>query len=544
MIIHNLVQGSDEWHEFRFEHDGASECAAADGISTKMKRTELLHIKATGTPKEFSEWVRENILDYGHVVEGKARPIIEQQYGIELYPVTCSEGRQSASCDGLTLDETKGCEHKQFNQALYDSVLNQELPEEYMPQVQQCLKVTKAKRWLFTVSDGTAENMASMWVYPYQYWFDRVDAVWNQFNKDRAAYVPLNLPEKPVAESIEQLPAVVVNVTGSLSLCNLHEVLPKFDRFIASAKTELLTDEDFVNADTTAAFSRTTAKALKAKAREVISQISSVNDVITKLELYEKKFDALGLRLEKLVEKEKEVRKGEIIKKGNDGFAAHIAALEKEIAPTRLIVVAPIFAMAIKGKRNLASMHDAVDTMLANKKIEVDAIAKVVRDNLNWMKSDCSAHMFLLNDLQAISHKQTDDFKLLVQSRIDAHKAAELARIEAETIRIREEERLKAEALVRAEQQAITDAANAEQVKAEAEKQKPVEIVHQAVRQEVTPQRTSSVYSGGSRKASNQPAKPTDTDLLAVIAMHYSTTAATALLWVSQIDLSGISKAA
>ncbi len=73
-ITHDLVQGSDAWIEFRMSHHGASEAAAMLGISPKVKRNELLHMKHTAMPKEFSDWVQEHILDHGHAVESLARP--------------------------------------------------------------------------------------------------------------------------------------------------------------------------------------------------------------------------------------------------------------------------------------------------------------------------------------------------------------------------------------------------------------------------------------------------------------------------------------
>ena len=90
--IHNLLQGSDDWHAFRFNHHGASEAAAMLGLSKKVTRSELVRMKATGLAKEFSDWVQENILDYGHEVEALARPFAERVIGDDLYPATLSLG--------------------------------------------------------------------------------------------------------------------------------------------------------------------------------------------------------------------------------------------------------------------------------------------------------------------------------------------------------------------------------------------------------------------------------------------------------------------
>ena len=150
MKIHELVQGSPEWQAFRLTHHGASEAAAMLGLSKKTTRSELLRIKHTGTPKEFSDWVQVNILDYGHQVEALARPLVEEIIGDDLYPVTCSNedegGNLSASCDGLTMLYDTAFEHKQWNEALAASVRAGILPEEHMPQCQQIMLVTGAAR--------------------------------------------------------------------------------------------------------------------------------------------------------------------------------------------------------------------------------------------------------------------------------------------------------------------------------------------------------------------------------------------------------------
>ena len=67
-IVHQLVQGTPEWDQYRLTHFGASEIAAVLGLSKKTTRTELLRIKATGLPKEFSEWLQRNVLDKGHEI--------------------------------------------------------------------------------------------------------------------------------------------------------------------------------------------------------------------------------------------------------------------------------------------------------------------------------------------------------------------------------------------------------------------------------------------------------------------------------------------
>lgn len=428
--IHNLQQGSEAWHAFRLEHFGASEAAAMLGISKIAKRSELLHAKHTGIAKEFSDWVQEHILDHGHEVEDAARPIAEEIIGEDLYPSTYSHGKLSASCDGITLSGDVAFEHKQYNLALAESVHNGMLPAEYQPQCQQVMMVTGAQKLLFMVSDGTCENFEYVWVEPDIKWREALLQGWTQFAIDLAAYVPPEIVEKPKAEPIKDLPAVIINASGGLSVCNLAEVTPVFDLFIASAKTELVTDEDFANGEETAKKSRSVAKTLKMKAKEVIEQIATVGDAVRTLELYAEKFDKLGLTLEKAVKDQKETIKGKILAEARQAFTLHIAALEIEIDPLRLAYAQPDFAGAMKNKRMLASLHDAVNTELANAKIAADAVARDYRGKLDSMRT-FEAYKFLFNDLQQIISKPRADFDLLVNSRIEAHKKAEAEKVEA-----------------------------------------------------------------------------------------------------------------
>lgn len=425
MIIHNLKQRSPEWYALLRETDGASEASAMLGLSKKTTRSELLHMKHTGSEKEFSEWVQKNILDYGHEVEALARPLIELIIGEDLYAVTCSEGRMRASCDGLNMEEDHGWEHKQWNAKLAAAVARKELPEEFMAQPQQCLMVTKAKVWTFTVSDGTTDNMVSMDILPDPVWFERIRSGWEQFRVDLAAYVPKELAEKPLADAIMQLPALSIQLKGEVTVSNLPQFKAAAQTFIANIKTDLQTDEDFANAEATVKFCGDTEKKLELARASALSQTASIDDLMRTIDYIKEELRGKRLSLEKLVTQKKEAIKTKIVADAKHAFLNHVNALYAEIKPIELVTKQPDFAAAAKNKRTLASLHDAVDSELANAKITADAIAKDIRGRIQWLKETQAGHEFLFNDLQQIIYKTTDDFRLLVQTRIAHHKAAE-----------------------------------------------------------------------------------------------------------------------
>ncbi|WP_338678964.1 YqaJ viral recombinase family protein [Janthinobacterium sp. TB1-E2] len=443
--IHNLLQGSDDWHAFRFDHHGASEAAAMLGLSKKVTRSELVRMKATGLAKEFSDWAQENILDYGHEVEALARPFAERIIGDELYPATLSLGRESASCDGLNMAETIGFEHKQWNAELAASVRAEVLPDEHQPQVQQQLMVTGAEKWLFMTSDGTESNMTWMWVYPDTAWFARIVAGWEQFDIDVSNYTQVDIAEKPAAEPIAALPALVVQTEGKVVSSNLVAYKAAAEKFIAKINTKLETDEDFANAENTVKYCGEAEDKLELAKAAALAQTATIDEVMRTVDHIKAQFRAKRLELEKLVKTRKEQIKETILNEGRHAFTAHIAALETEITPLRLQQQQPDFASAMKGKRTLGSLRDAVSTTLANAKIAANAQAADYRAKQAWCREHAATYGFLFMDMANIIGKPMDDFQLVITSRIADHKRAEEAKAEAERARIREEERVKAE---------------------------------------------------------------------------------------------------
>lgn len=182
-VIINNLQGTPEWHKYKESMFGASEAAAMLGISKKMTRDELLFQKFTGLKKEYSSFVM-NLFEKGHAAEAKARAIIEEQIGEDLYPAVYTLEPMIASVDGITANGEMAFEHKLFNIRLHDSLSKGVLPPEHMPQCQQTLLVTDAKSLMFVCSNGDKESMASIMVYPDHDYFAKINQGWAVFKLD------------------------------------------------------------------------------------------------------------------------------------------------------------------------------------------------------------------------------------------------------------------------------------------------------------------------------------------------------------------------
>lgn len=430
MKIHSMQQGSTEWEKFRLQHFGASEAAAMLGISSKTTRNELLRMKSTGIAKEFSDWVQKFILDYGHEVEETARPLVEAMIGEELYPVTCSDGRISASCDGLTMLEDIAFEHKQMNSALSESISNGVLPDEYMPQCQQIMMVTGAQKVIFVCSDGTQENFFHMDVLPDQNWFDRLRAGWAQFEKDLDAYEHVEAKPLVTGQPPESLPALRIEVSGQVTASNLAEFKARAIQVFDGINTNLQTDEDFATADKTAKWCKDVEERLESAKQHALSQTASIDDLFRAIDEIKDQARKKRLTLEKSVKQEKDRIRVEMVENANKLFSKHIKSLQDDINSVRQGVLfdfrSPAFGLDIKGLKTISSIQNALNTAIANAKIESSEQARRICEKLAWFNENPDESLF--QDLKYLIDKPMDDFSLLVSSRIDMAKKSEAER--------------------------------------------------------------------------------------------------------------------
>lgn len=459
--IHDLQQGTDAWHQFRADHFGASEAAAMLGLSSKVKRSELLRAKHSGVPREFSQFVQERILDHGHEVEAAARPHAEQIIGEDLYPLTYSRGRLSASCDGITLEGRRAFEHKQWAEALAESVAAGIVPDEHMPQCQQIMLVTGAESVLFMVSDGTPDRMVHTTVTPSEEWFKRLQAGWQQFALDLATYTPAEVVEPVRATPTESLPAVSVRMDGALAVVsNLPAFGQALQAFVNRIPVKPQTDQEFADTEAACKALKRAEEALDAAESGALASIADVEAMRRMVADFRKLARDTRLAREKDVERQKLAVKEAIVAKARGLLDAHVAALDAEVRPARILGMVADWAGAIKGKRTLASVQDAVDLVLAQSKISANEAAQGIRANLAFYRAEAAGFEALFPDLGTIATKPGDDFKTLVQARVAKHKAD----LEARERAIRE----KAEADARAK--AEREAAATAEAKAKAER--------------------------------------------------------------------------
>ncbi|MBP9911752.1 MAG: YqaJ viral recombinase family protein, partial [Rubrivivax sp.] len=477
MKTHNLIQGSPEWLAYRAQNFNASDAPAMMGCSPYKTRAELLREVHTGRPADVDVATQKRF-DAGHRAEALARPLAEEIIGEELYPVTGSAGRLSASFDGLTLDETQGFEHKALNaeiRAAFDAAWQQRaedpeagpfLPIYHRVQMEQQLHVSGAERILFMASewgaDGNLIEERHCWYYPDDELRANILRGWEQFERDLAAYVlPESAPAAPVGQAPEMLPALRIEITGAVTASNLAEFKASALGAIRAVNRDLQTDQHFADAEKAVKWCADVEQRLAAAKDHALSQTATIDALFKAIDDISSEARRVRLDLDKLVTRRKGELKDSEVARARDALSMHVLAVNAEISPARLQHVAELGA-AIKGLKTLDSVRAKLDDAVAAEKVRLDTRAREIRENLTHCRAAGAGLEYLFADVATLVHKPADDFRTLVAARIDTHRAAE-ARKEAER------QAAEAARIAAAEQRARDEAAAAERQRLEAD---------------------------------------------------------------------------
>lgn len=505
MKIHNVLQGTPEWHALRAEHFTASDASAMMGVSKYQTRTELLEKKKTGKVDVVSP-AQQELFDRGHAAEAAARPIIEKRIGEELYPVVGTRDGLLASLDGATMTGELIFEHKLWNAGLAAQVERGELEPNYYWQLEQQLYVSGAESCLFVVSDGTEENMVSMTYTAVPGRAEQLLAGWAQFKQDLAEFVA----DAPVVEAVgmapEALPALRIEVSGMVTASNLDAFKANALTVFKSINTDLQTDQHFADAEKAVKWCSDVEDRLAAAKQHALSQTESIDALFRTIDEIAAEARSKRLELDKLVKARKTAIRDEIALTASRAFADHVAQINATLGQVTLPHVAIDVAGAIKGKKSISSLRDAASTELARAKIEASQVADKIRANLATLEA--AGHAFLFADRQQLVTKAPDDLAALVKVRIAEHEAAETAR------------QAKAEAERSAAQQAPAPLEAPAPARAETRTTEPV-------------------------RAAAMPAiktRPSDAEIIEVLALHYRVHESKVIEWIITMDMESASR--
>lgn len=433
MKIHNVAQGSAEWLTLRAKFRTASEAPAMMGASKYQSRTDLLIAKKTGITPDITP-SQQFIFDKGHATEALARPLTEALIGEELYPIVATEGNLLASMDGATMLGETLFEHKLWNESVVAQVRAGDLAPHYYWQLEQQLLVSGADRVIFVCSDGTPENFVHMEYRPVAGRAAQLIEGWKQFEADLANFEMADAPSIVVGKAPDELPALRIELTGMVTASNLKVFEDSALAVIDSVKTTLSTDQDFADAKKAVKWCGDVEEAVAVAKKQALSQTQSIDELFSSLDRISAHARETRLKVDKLVKAQELLVKTNIKQKAELALADHIAAINKTLGKVTLPHVVSDFAGAMKNKRTIASLQDAVDTELARAKIDASQAADSIRLNLTNLAELAVDHAFLFSDVQQLVTKANDDLVTLIKFRISEHQKAEKEKADAKRI--------------------------------------------------------------------------------------------------------------
>ena len=565
---HKLVPGTPEWDQHRAACFNASDAAAMLDMSKYKSRAELIRETATGIRPDVSPELQRRF-DDGHRFEAAVRPLAERIIGEELFtPIMSVEidgMRLSASFDGLTMGDDIAWEHKILNKELDSHLSKGIVPVQYHPQLEQQLLVSGAGRVLFMASNGTEESALHAWYESQPKLRDQIIAGWKQFAKDVAAYVPEESAPVPVATPIMDLPAVSVQIEGTLAvLSNLPAFGERLQSFIAGLNPAPESDQDFADAENEVKVLKRAEEELEAAEARALSQIAVVDEMRKMKAMLHKLARDTRLAREKLVKDRKDFVRAKIQQDANNAIRAHIADHNKRFGRDYMPTIASDVAGAMKGKKTMASLKDAAASEVARAKIEADRIAAIIDKNLASLHDKAMNHKFLFADAGQLVLKDPEAVAAIIDQRITAHEAEQKRKAEeaAEAARekIRREEQEKAEREARAKVEAE------ERARREEEQRKAQEQLAETVSEmeaasadmtargaKATPPTTAEVppqappaaplsKTGGMTTYAElrKPIRPSDEEIISLVAVHFGVSRAVAVGWLRTMNLADV----
>jgi predicted phage-related endonuclease len=575
MKVLDLVQGSPEWHAHRATARNASEAPIIMPGPSNTTRSEFVRIKHSGEPKDISAFLQK-IFDRGHEVEPALRAYAEGIIYDDLYPIcgVSDDGFFSASFDGVTASHRIMFEGKQPNKEKRAHIeANGTVPPvDYWQVVHQFAANEKAELCIYAVGDGTQEGTVHLEVRREDIAHDipKLRAGWLQFEQDVENYQHVETPVAPVVE-VHRLPALSVRLVGSVEvISNLPEFREELTNFIARINMAPEDDQGFAEAEAAIKVLESAQGWLASEKARALSQIAAVDEMVRTTESIDDLARKTRLALEKMVKSRKDEIRADIATKARMAWMEHVNALNAKLGRVRITVPAPDFAGAMKGKRKLDPLRAAVGDALAAAKIAANQQADAFAANLAIIDEIAKDHQFFVRDIADLMTVNPAHLPGILKGRIAEHEAEQQRKLEEERARIRREEEARAQRdaerkaeqerqRIREEEQAKARAEAEERAKQERAAQleaaartgetvtvdaKPGEIIElpkgvkpNQVVVNAQPAAPTLTDIGKPRRATS---RPTDAEIIEVLALHFRVHESKVVEWLCEMDLSAL----
>jgi len=206
---------------------------------------------------------------------------------------------------------------------------------------------------------------------------------------------------------IDFLPSIVIKAEGKVIFSNLEPFRIAVMDMIDGIKTELVTDQDFADADAMSKHLKVGESRLVQAKAAALAQTASMDELFRAVDDMTELMRQKRLTLEKLVKSEKESRKAVLVGEYASLLSIHEASLNVSMACGYLVITTrSAFFDCIRGKSKLESMNDALHSRLLELQSEATAKATRIKNMLDAVKQAGVKHLFA--DMDRLTYNPLD----------------------------------------------------------------------------------------------------------------------------------------
>lgn len=158
-----MEQGTQEWKEWRRGGIGGSDAPAILGLSEKSDILDIFLDKVYGIEKPVPDFISR----WGREIEAKVRARYSLKTDCDFKPAQAEIGFLRASADGWNSLIKVGIEIKGCSES---NAKSENIPEKFMVQCQQNIKVFGAKYWILLRSHNGIEITENKIIQNKRYW--------------------------------------------------------------------------------------------------------------------------------------------------------------------------------------------------------------------------------------------------------------------------------------------------------------------------------------------------------------------------------------
>ncbi len=215
---------------------------------------------------------------------------------------------------------------------------------------------------------------------------------------------------------------LIIRLTGAVSESNLEAFKEKALAEIKAANKDLVTEEDFAEAETVIKKCSATEKMIVKTKEDALNQTADIRKLFSSLDELSEELRTTRLALEKKVVSEKEKRKAIIINAGIESVRNHIADATKgprfDDLDGLLAVERETIQNAIKGKKTLKGMEEAVAVVVQWNTDKIDLNKSLFVSNFVTMEKQEEAYPGLFPDKKNLCVKPAPELAAIIDGRI------------------------------------------------------------------------------------------------------------------------------